>query len=107
MTPQAFIEQKSTQLVFFVESLLESAIPFSEVKLFTWDILEEWNRIQITCSEQSKTEQVFWHLFYLVQSETEQRFLHDKVFIMQVKECCRFLNEQLGDGPMFCVGIRP
>ena len=73
MNIEIFIEQKAKQLAFYANQLLAQKVPFSEVKIFVWDILEEWNKLDIDDSQLSDYEQVFWHLVYLLQCWPEEK----------------------------------
>ena len=67
LTPELFIKQKAQQLVYFAKKLMEDAIPYEEVHLVTWDILEEWSKLD---KEHLKNindyESAFWYLFFIV-----------------------------------------
>jgi len=108
MTAETFIKQKAKPLVFYVNQLLAHAIPFSEVRLMIWDILEEWNKLDIDDSQPSDYELVFWNVLYLLQCwPEEEEYSHGNTFITTLNNCCGFLTSPNQAVPMGCLGVRP
>lgn len=108
VTPEAFIKQKAQQFAYFINQVLSGSVPFPEVQLFTWDILEEWNRLDVEESDDiSALERVFWHAFYVIQSSDEQMLLSDKLIQQELNGCCEFLELKTNKVPQGCVGLRP
>lgn len=107
MNTEVFIEQKAKPLVFYVNQLLAQTVPFSEVKLFVWDILEEWNKLDRDDSQPSDYERVFWHLLYLIQCWPEDKQSNDQTIALSLNQCCDFLTYQSNDVPINCIGVRP
>ncbi|MGB0833958.1 MAG: hypothetical protein ACPGR2_05535 [Psychrobium sp.] len=108
LTPELFIKQKAQQLVYVVNQLMKQAIPFSEVHIIVWDILEEWNRLDKEDSDElSDFERVFWHLFYTIQFETECDLANNKHLRLAIDKCCKYLQQPDLPAPAGCVGVRP
>ena len=108
LTPELFIKQKAQQLVFFVNKLMIQAIPFNEVHMFSWDILEEWGKLET--EEQMSIndfERVFWSLFYTIQFEAECDLINNKHLRLQINKCCNYLQDPSLAVPNGCVGVRP
>jgi len=108
VTPEVFIKQKALQFVYFINQVLSSSVPFKEIQLFTWDILEEWSRLDIDDSTPiSAYERVFWHVFYVIQSTDAQDIGQDSQIRKELSECCRYLQQPTNPVPKGCVGLRP
>lgn len=108
MTAETFIKQKAKPLVFYVNQLLAHAIPFSEVRLMVWDILEEWNKLDIDDSPASDYELVFWNLLFLLQCwPEEEEYSQGNVFINTLNKCCHYLTKPYDGAPADCLGVRP
>lgn len=108
LTPELFIKQKAQQLVYIVNQLMEQAIPFSEVHIIIWDILEEWSRLDKDDTDTlSDFERVFWHLFYTIQFETEGDLASNKHLRLSINKCCQYLKNPKLTTPQGCVGVRP
>jgi len=108
VTPEAFIEQKARQFVYFINQVLSNAVPYKEIELFAWDILEEWNHLDIDEScEISSYERVFWHAFYVIQSIDEELLTTDQYIRAELNECCLYLEQKSSVAPANCVGVRP
>lgn len=108
LTPELFIQQKAEQLVFFVKQLIEDNIPYEEVHLFTWDILEEWSKLD---KEHLKNindyESAFWYLFFIVQFEEKCDLIQNKKLQLKINKCCDYLMEPTLVVPKGCIGLRP
>lgn len=107
MNVEVFIEQKAKQLVFYSNKLIAQTVPFNEIKIFAWDILEEWNKIEADDSQPSEYEQVFWHLLYLLQCWPEEKRSDDRALNTSVTQCCEFLSHKTSVIPKGCIGVRP
>lgn len=107
MTVVSFIEQKASELSYYVRAFWQGDLPYREVELFFWDTLEEWinlaNRNQAPVSEQ---EQVFWHLMHQVHYWPQEQLISDGVLRDELVRCVYFL-EHGGFCPFDCIGIRP
>jgi len=106
LTPDLFIKQKAQQLVYFTNQLINQSIPFDEVHIVTWDILEEWSKIN---KEQQidDYESVFWYLFFIIQFEEETDLIQNKQLRVKVNKCCNYLMDPSLPIPQNCIGIRP
>ena len=101
-----FVESKSAATSFYIENMLAGLLPFSELEIFLWDTLEEWNQLDIDSHYVSEQEQVLWHLFHIIKRWPEST-LRSNVFLrQQLTQGALFLKQQ---GPMLvsCNGIRP
>lgn len=108
LTPELFINQKAQQLVFFVKKLIEKAIPYEEIHLFTWDILEEWSKLDKEhLNNINNYESVFWYLFFIVQFEEPNNIIQHKALRERVNQCCNYLIDPTLNVPKDCVGLRP
>jgi len=108
VTPEAFIKQKARQFVYFINQVLANSVPYSEVQLFSWDILEEWNHLDVDeSSDISAYERVFWHAFYVIQSIDEELLRTDQYLRAELNECCLYLEQKTSTPPANCVGVRP
>lgn len=108
MTAAAFIDTKSNQLVYFVKNFLTGEIPFSEIKMFIWDILEEWNVISSPDSEiMEKKEEVFWHLLFMLQRWSGEQLSDTLELRQELVECCSYLDNSTNAIPNGCIGVRP
>ena len=108
LTPDLFIKQKSQQLIYFVNQLLKQAIPFKEVHIITWDILEEWAKLnEKTKDPMEDYERVFWYLFYIIQFEAECDLINNKHLRLRINKCCNYLMDPTLTIPSGCVGVRP
>ncbi|NRA69801.1 MAG: hypothetical protein HRU24_02185 [Gammaproteobacteria bacterium] len=107
MNIEIFIEQKSKQLVFYTSQLLANAIPFSEVKIFSWDILEEWNKLDFDDPAISDYEHAFWHLIFLLQCWPEEKQNDEKAIRSSLNHYCNYLSHHTNEIPADCIGMRP
>lgn len=107
MSIEIFIEQKAKQLAFYANQLRTQKIPFNEVKIFAWDILEEWNKLDQDYSKISDYEQVFWNLLYLVQCWPEEQQSNERSYDLALSQCCDFLTYKTNNMPLHCIGVRP
>ena len=108
LTPELFIKQKAQQLVYFVQKLIENELPYEEVHLFTWDILEEWSTLNKEhLKDINDYESVFWYLFFIIQFEEQHDLISNKSLRLKVKKCCDYLITPQLIVPQNCIGIRP
>lgn len=107
MTVANFINQKTKQLVYYIRAFWRGDISYKEVGLFLWDTLEEWSKLR-HCDKPplDAHEQVFWHLFYQVHSQSEDKLMTDYRLRDELSLCMDFL-EYGGFRPFYCIGIRP
>ena len=108
MKAALFIEKKSNQLVFFVQRFLAGDLPYDEIKMFIWDILEEWNVLSSTeTGDMGRKEQVFWHLLFMLQRWSGDQLADTRELRQQLMECCLFLDNSSNIVPAGCIGVRP
>jgi len=87
---------------------MNQAVPFNEVHIVTWDILEEWGNLDTQLQEQiNDFERIFWYLFYIIQFETECDLINNKHLRLKINKCCNYLKDPNLPVPGGCVGIRP
>ena len=104
---QHFINNKASQLTFFVRAFWEQRIPYSELDLYFWDTLEEWAQVKNHPDEPySQKERVFWHLLHQLHYWPEQKLLKDPYLVSELTTCIEYLEGE-GQYPLDCVGIRP
>lgn len=104
---QGFINSKARQLTFYVRGFWQQTIPYSEVDLYFWDTLEEWNQVERNPDEPySQKERVFWHLLHQMHYWPEQKLLQDPYLRDELNTCIDYLEGE-GEYPLDCVGIRP
>ncbi|NTS77593.1 hypothetical protein HR060_12055 [Catenovulum sp. SM1970] len=107
MKVSQFIELKRRQISFYVTAFTHQTLPYSELHLFLWDTLEEWQQVKVTQNEPySKYERVFWHLMHLLSYWSEKQLLKDQYLRDELTLCVEFLDGE-GCFPVDCVGIRP
>ena len=108
-TVSNFVEHKSKQLAYFVRSFLQEKIPYSELDLFFWDTMEEWNQVEKGKNlPYEKTEQVFWHVLHQVHYWPQDTLLKDPYLRGELETCLDCLESE-GNYPLplDCIGIRP
>ena len=102
-----FVKRKSAQLVYFVRGFLDEQIPYSELELFLWDILEEWAQLQVDPHQRCPdNERVFWHLINQLKFWPEHHLRQD-LYLRAELLCCLDYLDGNGSLPIDCVGIRP
>jgi hypothetical protein len=103
----AFLEQKSKQLVFYLARYLRGQLPHQEMHLFIWDTLEEWAQLKISNkTPQSFREMVFWHLVYQLELCSESDLKTDRRLRRELHQCMGYLLGKTQVHADF-VGIRP
>jgi len=104
---QQFVDRKSVQLSFYLRSFWQNEIPHSELRIFIWDVLEEWTQVSDTNLQMySQKERLFWHLIY--QAAYWEPFeLLDQDQIQPQLESCLYFMESGTLCPLDIVGIRP
>jgi len=104
---QNFIDKKSKQLAYFVRGFWAGKIPYSEVDLFFWDTMEEWEPIKSDESDPySQKEIVFWHLLHQLHFWSEKKLHQDTYLRTELDTCLDYLEGE-GRYPLDCIGIRP
>ncbi len=104
---EAFLEQKTNQLVFYLARYLRGQLAHREMHLFIWDTLEEWASMNISNkTPQSFREMVFWHLLYQLELCSETELKTDRKLRHQLQHCMGFLQGK-APVPADFVGIRP
>ena len=103
-----FIDQKAPQLAFYVRGFWDRKIPFSELELFFWDTMEEWNQHKFQHDlPYSQKERVFWHVLHQTHYWPEQTLLTNQHLIDELSVCLTFLQDEASYCPLDCIGIRP
>lgn len=106
-TPITFVDNKASQLAFYIKAYFSKQIPYSEVDLYLWDTLEEWSQVNIKKEEPYTTkERVFWHLVHQVSFWSENMLQNDKFLRSELRKCIDYLEGE-GQYPADCIGIRP
>lgn len=107
MTVDRFIDTKAAQLAYYVRAFWDNRIPYSEVNLYFWDIMEEWVQISTSTNEPgSQKERVFWHLLHQLHFWPEKKLKSDPFLRSELLTCVEFL-EGAKVLPLDCIGIRP
>ncbi|ABE54062.1 conserved hypothetical protein [Shewanella denitrificans OS217] len=118
ITPNDFIETKAPQLAYYGKAFLDNQLDYEEVKLYMWDVLEEWQCVNyahqsqfteltaIQTNTETDTEKVFWHLLHCFDTWSEMMIRGNQYLRQQVNECCDYINLG-GEMPLNCVGVRP
>ncbi|WP_299568127.1 hypothetical protein [uncultured Shewanella sp.] len=110
MTPNDFIETKAPQLAYYGKAFLDNQLEHKEIKLYMWDVLEEWQSISVDTSDNSPsptdTEKVFWHLLHCFDEWPDMVIRGNQYLRQQIHDCCDYINIG-GDIPHGCIGIRP
>lgn len=107
MTVDSFINTKAAQLAYYVRAFWDNRIPYSEVNLYFWDIMEEWVKIGTNTNEpSSQKERVFWHLLHQLHFWSEKKLRFDPFLRSELLTCVEFL-EGAQVLPLDCIGIRP
>ncbi len=103
----AFLEQKTKQLVFFLSRYLRGQLPYREMHLFIWDTLEEWAQLNVSNKvPQSFREIVFWHLIYQLEFCSETELKSDRRLRRELQQCMGYLLGKT-QVPADFVGVRP
>lgn len=107
VTVDHFIESKAPQLAYYVRAFWEGRIPYAEVDLYFWDVMEEWAQIPTSSHEPaSPKERVFWHLLHQLHFWDAKKLLDDPYLHSELQVCVDFL-EGAKEFPLDCVGVRP
>ncbi|WP_371378289.1 hypothetical protein [Thalassotalea aquiviva] len=102
-----FVNEKISQLIFFLTALLRNAVHPTEVELFIWDTLEEWAQLNVTDEMPSSArERVFWHLIHELKLASLNNIDNDANLVNEIENCLLFLIGK-GHHPIHCVGWRP
>ncbi|MDN3652156.1 hypothetical protein QWY77_05185 [Thalassotalea ponticola] len=107
MYVESFINEKISQLVYYLKALLKNSIHYTEVDTFIWDCFEEWGQLNVTddtpyCAK----ERVFWHLIHEIKLASLGNVQSDMALRNEIQVCVNFLTDQ-GRYPVHCVGWRP
>lgn len=101
-----FIKEKSPQFCYFIRYFLNEELPFSELQLFIWDLLEEWHQLKTQNSPYTLREQVFWYVVHLLSRWGDEQLRGNLFLRRQLSDCMSFL-EGSSPPPPGCTGIRP
>lgn len=102
-----FIKTKSMQLAFYVRAFWQRRISYSELDLYFWDTMEEWNHIKVESTlPYCHKERVFWHLLHQIHYWPEIKLLNDHYLRSELNTCMVYLEGE-GQFPLDCVGVRP
>ncbi|QDP00690.1 hypothetical protein [Thalassotalea sp. PS06] len=104
-----FINEKISQLMYYLNALLKNEVHPTELNLFIWDCFEEWNVLQVTDDTPNNArERVFWHLLHELKlgSGSLNDLDNDWNLKFEIESCMEFLQGQ-GRYPIHCVGWRP
>ncbi len=102
-----FINDKISQLMYFLDALLRSAIHHTEVESFIWDCFEEWAQLNVTDDMPGSTrERVFWHLIHEIKLGSIANLDDDISLKTEIETCLDYLKGS-GNYPIHCVGWRP
>ena len=107
MTVHNFINRKSGQLAYYLRAFWDKKIPYAELDIYFWDIMEEWalvgDQFEVPYSQK---ERVFWHVLHQLHYWDELKLLKDP-FLRDELETCLVYLEGKGVFPLDCIGIRP
>lgn len=104
---EIFINDKISQLMYFLEALLKNSVHHTEIENFIWDCFEEWGQLNVTDETPGSTrERVFWHLIHELKLGTISNLADDKDLAEEITLCLEFLKGH-GTYPIHCVGWRP
>jgi len=107
VTVDSFINTKAAQLAYYVRAFWDNRIPYSEVNLYFWDIMEEWVQLGTNTHEPgSQKERVFWHLLHQLHFWPEKKLKFDPFLRSELLTCVEYL-EGAKVLPLDCIGIRP
>jgi len=102
-----FVDEKSEQLAFFLESYWRDGIAFNEMERFIWDILEEWSTVLNTDQQMySHKERVFWHIIYQIQFVGGHSLRHEASIRDEVQLFTLYLKGG-APCPLDVIGMRP
>ncbi|MBT1452198.1 hypothetical protein KJ365_15025 [Glaciecola sp. XM2] len=107
MLVSEFVNEKSKQLVFYLEAYWADNIAFKELDGFIWDVLEEWTNIKNAERQvYSHRERIFWHVLYQVQFVGGHSLRHEDSVRSELQLYTLYLKE---DTPctLDVVGMRP
>gem|GEM_PF-140230 len=106
MLVNEFIDEKSEQLAFYLESYWLDSVSFQEMERFIWDLLEEWSVISNSEHQMyTHKERVFWHLIYQIQFVGGHSLRHDDTIRDEVQLHTLFLKSGQ-PCPIDVVGMR-
>ncbi|NMP17892.1 hypothetical protein HII16_16275 [Thalassotalea sp. Y01] len=107
MYVESFINDKISQLVYYLQALLKNSVHYTEVDNFIWDCLEEWSQLNVTDDTPSSAkERVFWHLIHEIKLSSLVNLQKDLPLFAEIQTCLDFLTDR-GSYPIHCVGWRP
>lgn len=107
MKIENFVNEKISQLVYYLHALLKSAVHHTEVENFIWDCFEEWGQLDITDETPSSAqERVFWHLIHELKLASLSDYKNNPQLINEITICLDFLDGK-GNYPLHCIGWRP
>lgn len=107
MQVQSFINTKSSQLVYYIRAFWYDSLPYNELQMFLWDILEEWSQVENTQTQlYTHKERIFWHLFHETQYVSAATLQTDSVLKEEIAFCLEYLQNEKAY-PLDVVGMRP
>lgn len=106
MQVDRFITEKSTQMCYFIHYFLKAELPFAEIRIFIWDILEEWRQYNTKGVPCSMREQVFWYVVYLLNRWEDEQLRGSLFLRQQLTDCVGFLEGSVPPPPG-CTAVRP
>ena len=102
-----FINDKISQLVYYLNALLKHSVHHTEVDKFIWDCFEEWAQLNITEeTPNSAKERVFWHLMHELKLGSLNEVETNLYLASEIETCMDFLQGK-GSYPINCIGWRP
>lgn len=102
-----FINDKISQMIYYLNALLQKSIHPIEVNNFIWDCFEEWTLFNVTDDTPSNArERVFWHLIHEIKLGSINDLDNDLALAAEIETCLDFLNGH-GNYPINCIGWRP
>ncbi|MBC3766258.1 hypothetical protein H8B19_10225 [Neptunicella marina] len=102
-----FINDRAGQLAYYVRAFWDFRIPYSELELYFWDVLEEWLNIDSNpSSPYSNKERVFWFVLHQTQDCKASELLSNPEIRAELEVCLASLEGNC-PVPLDYVGIRP
>ena len=107
MIIEQFINDKTRQLVAYINAVINNTIHYTELDQLILDTMEEWGALCVTDeSPSSAQERVFWHLIHELHLHGSQALKHNLFFKSEMTTCLDFF-QGIGSYPIDCIGWRP
>ena len=103
---QRFIHNKTDQLSYYANALLDGEIQDSEVDLYCWDTIEEWSQINAKDTSLTPLESAFWYLLHQLSFWSSSEIRTSEKLKNEMVSCISYL-QGYGRFPDFCSGVRP